>query len=125
MVTSGGELGADAVLMAVPLPVAARLTAAELPDWSAQLAAVPYLGVVCALVRSEEAATPYFWVNVNDPRIPFNGFIEYSNLNRSRKSWKGGALYVPMYLATDDPRFSWSDNEWTVFFREGLGEVSQ
>lgn len=123
--TSGGELSGRAVIMAVPLPVAAALTQQELPEYSSQLAAVPYLGVVCVLLRAERTATPYFWVNINDRRVAFNGFIEYSNLNRSPQAWGGEVLYVPMYLPPDDPRFSWPDGQWAQWFREGLRQVNE
>lgn len=123
--TSRGVVEGRVVVMAVPLPVAADLTRSVLPDYSEQLAGVPYLAVVCLLVRAERPATPYFWVNVNDPRVPFNGFVEYSNLNRSAETWGGEVLYVPMYLLADDPRFGWPDDKWTQWLREGLRIVSE
>jgi protoporphyrinogen/coproporphyrinogen III oxidase len=54
--TDAGELTADAVVLAVPAPVAARLLAAEAPAASAELAAVEYAGmalVTLAFRRSE------------------------------------------------------------------------
>jgi len=123
--TSRGDLMAQVVIMAVPLPVAAALTRDALPEYASHLGSVPYLGVVCALVRANHTATPYFWVNVNDPRVRFNGFIEYSNLNRSVGTWGGEVLYVPVYLPPEDPRFVWSDREWMEWFRDGLRGVDE
>ncbi len=117
--TAEGELEADAAILAVPLPVAARLSAEALPDWSRTLDEVPTLGVVCCLFRLKEHLTPYFWVNINDRRVQVNGLVEYSNLNQNGR-WDSEILYVPMYVAQDDPRWLWSDEEWAWYFNENL-----
>ncbi len=122
--TAAGEIEADAVIVAVPLSEAARLVADSLPKWSEALANLPAIAVVCGLFRLDSAVTPYFWVNINDSRLPINGFVEYSNLNRRRETWGGEILYVPLYLAAEDPRFAWSDDQWVTFFRDGLSQVS-
>ncbi len=121
--TDKGDVEGDAVVMATPLPVAADLVREEMPAWSEALGAVPYLGVVCALLRAEKSVTDYFWVNVNDERVAANGFIEYGNLNRGREVWGGDTLYVPMYLPATDPRFAWSDEEWAKHLGDGLGVI--
>lgn len=121
--TDKGDIDGDAVVMAVPLPVAADLVRDDLPAWSEALEAVPYLGVVCVLVRADGPLTRYFWVNVNDERIAANGFIEYSNLNPGQEAWEGDTLYVPMYLPADDPRFWWEKDQWARYLSEGLGVI--
>jgi len=49
------------------------------------------------------SVTPFFWVNANDPRVPFAGMIEYTNLNPVRELGGDRVLYVPQYLSPDDP----------------------
>ncbi len=121
--TKMGEIDADAVILAIPLPVAAKLVRDSLPQWSQKLAAVPNIAVVCGLFRLSHNLTKYFWVNVNDPRIVFNGFIEYSNLNPSAEVWGGEIVYVPMYLAMGDERLGWTARRWAEEFKKGLSII--
>jgi protoporphyrinogen oxidase len=121
--TPRGELSGEALVLCIPLPVVARLAAPALPAWSQALATIPYLAVVCGLLRLRRHLSPYFWVNVHDDRMGFNGFIEYSNLNRSAEVWGGEVVYVPVYLPADDPRFAWADQQWAQFFTRGLAVV--
>jgi protoporphyrinogen oxidase len=115
-----GELHADVLVLAVPLAIAARLTAAAFPQWSAALARIPTTAVVCGLFRLARHITSYFWVNINDKRVQLNGFIEYSNLNAAADTWGGEILYAPTYLGSDDSRLLWSDEKWTEWFSQNL-----
>ncbi len=121
--TDAGELQADVAVLAVPLPVAARLVEEADGDFAAALRQVPVIGVVCALVRIPRHLTPYFWLNINDERIEYNGLIEYSNLNPSADVWGGEVLYIPFYLPTDDERFRWTDDRWRQLFLDGLAVI--
>ncbi|MBI3781967.1 MAG: FAD-dependent oxidoreductase, partial [Deltaproteobacteria bacterium] len=58
-----------------------------------------------------QPVTDGFWVNVHDRRIPFNGFIEYTNLNPRTDAAQPHLLYVPFYLPPGDPRFAQPDAE--------------
>ena len=46
---------------------------------------------------------------VNDPRVPFNGIIEFTNLNPIGPD-AGHIIYVPYYIATDHPFYK-MDND--------------
>jgi len=123
--TDAGDLDADAAVMAIPLPVAAQLIENADADFAAALRQVPVIGVVCALVRMPRHLTPYFWLNINDERIAYNGLIEYSNLNPSGEAWGGEVLYIPFYLPADEDRFSWPDDKWRQLFIDGLGVIDE
>jgi len=51
--------------------------------------------------------TPHFWVNITEPDIEVPGFIEFSNL----RPVEGTVVYVPYYMPTDHPKFSWTDEQ--------------
>jgi protoporphyrinogen oxidase len=72
---------------------------------------IPVIGIFCLFLRLRESVTPFFWVNANDPRVPFAGMIEYTNLNPLPELGGDRILYVPQYLSPDDPRYSQSDEE--------------
>jgi protoporphyrinogen oxidase len=84
--------------------------APDLPqDYRRRLEAIEYLGVVCSLLILDRPLTDAFWTNINDHRIPFNGIIEYSNLNPVPGLGGRRVLYIPHYLRTSHPRFGFDD----------------
>ena len=100
--TDGSEHMCDRVISTVPLTVLAGLLP---PGWEAyegELRRIRYIGVVCVSFKLARRLTPYFWLNVNDSRIPFNGVIEYTNLNPLDGTH---VAYVPNYVPVDDPTY--------------------
>ncbi len=108
---SGEIIRCDAVVSTVALPLFAKM-APDLPaDYLLELDQVRYIGVVCMMLRLRRPLTKSFWINTNDPRIAFNGFIEYTNLN-PRKDMPGSSiLYIPFYVDVANERFRRSDAE--------------
>jgi protoporphyrinogen oxidase len=120
----GAVIACDSVISTVALPVLLKI-APDLPDdYRRRLGEIDYLGVVCGLLRLRRPITDSFWVNVNDPHIPFNGFIEYSNLNRHLHLGSSAITYVPYYLRTSAPRYSFSDEQLLDEFVDGLRRVN-
>ena len=72
---------------------------------------IPTIGIFCLFLRLARPVTQFFWVNANDPRVPFAGMIEYTNLNPLPELEGDTILYVPQYLSADDPRYAQSDEE--------------
>jgi len=103
-------LACDYVVSAVPLPVYRELIPRDDPEVLRGLDGIPFLGVVCMILRLRRSVSPYFWLNVNDERIAFNGVIEYTNLNRPAGAGET-ILYIPFYLTSDSPRFTRKDEE--------------
>ena len=80
-------------------------------DYVERLARIPTIGIFCLFLRLREPVTPFFWVNTNDPRVPFAGMIEYTNLNPLPELGGDRILYVPQYLSADDPRYAQADED--------------
>ena len=105
VLTPQGVLPADAVISTVPTPLVRDL-APDLPaDWLAKYDAIDNIGVCCLLFKLKRSVTPHFWVNVSEPDIPIPGFIEFSNL----RPVDDKIVYVPYYMPTDHPKFTWPD----------------
>jgi protoporphyrinogen oxidase len=109
----GGEtLPADVVVSTITTKHFRKLTEDGLEGpYVDALAQIPTIGIFCLFLRLSRAVTPYFWVNTNDPRVPFAGMIEYTNLNPLPELGGDHILYVPQYLSADDPRYQQSDEE--------------
>ena len=120
--TATGDLPADLVVGALPLPELGRLLPAELADWRRELGQISFIGVRCLRLRLERGLTESYWINVNDPRIPFNGLIEYSNLNPQAEP-DGAVAYLPLYMPTDDPRYAMSAEDLTEELLRGLAVI--
>ena len=101
----------DYVVSTVPLPTFLRITPHLPADYRSRLAAIDFVGVVCLVLRLRQPLTDNYWLNVNDPRIPFNGCIEYTNLDENATPDHSSIVYVPYYLPTGHERFSYTDEE--------------
>jgi protoporphyrinogen oxidase len=107
----------DAVVSTAPLPVLARLLPPDAVGQAGDLRSIDYISVACLILRLKQPLTDAFWVNVNDERVPFNGFIEYTNLNPRVDAGRPHLLYVPFYLPPGHARMAQPDAE---LFRDCL-----
>ena len=107
----------DAVISTAPLPILARLLPQAAVAQIGDINSIEYITVVCLILKLRRPLTDGFWINVNDERAPFNGFIEYTNLNPRADAQRPYLLYVPFYLPPGHPRFAQPDDE---LFRECL-----
>jgi len=112
--TPGGTIPADAVISTVPTPLLQGLAACLPADWLARYAEIHNTGVCCPVFKLRRSVSPHFWVNVNEPDMEIPGFIEFSNLRPVGDT----IVYVPYYMPTDHPKFSWPDDD---LLREAFG----
>jgi protoporphyrinogen oxidase len=103
----GSAYECERIISTVPLPVVADLIPPGWEDYETRLRAVRYIGVACVALKLTRPVTPYFWLNVHDSSIPFNGIIEYTNLNRLAGEH---IAYVPYYVPTDSPVYRMADH---------------
>ena len=78
---------------------------------------IKMIGVVCMLLSLKRPFSNNFWLNINDPRIPHNGIIELTNLNRHFHQDGLNIIYMPHYLSTDKPRYHYADD---ALFQENM-----
>jgi len=117
---NGELLPADAVISTVTTSRFRQLARDLPPEYHERLARIPTIGIFCLLLRLARPITPFFWVNTNDPRVPFAGMIEYTNLNPLPELGGDTVLYVPQYLSADDPRYAQSDEQVLSAYADGL-----
>ena len=124
-VRAGGEtILADVVISTVTTSRFLKLAPGLDGPYVEGLRRIPTVGIFCLLLRLTERATPFFWVNVNDPRVPFAGMIEYTNLNPLPELGGDRVLYVPQYLSADDPRYAQSDDEVLRAYTDALALIN-
>lgn len=127
--TDGSTESFDHVISTIPLPLAAKMIDHALPETAVDLRKVEYVGVRCVVMRLARGVTPNFWLNVHDDRMPFNGIIEYSNLNKS-VCGPDHLVYVPFYVPTNHAIYQMDEEalfelSWDAVsrLRPGLGRT--
>jgi protoporphyrinogen oxidase len=107
--TGAGRFAFERVAVTVPAARAARLCANLTSLERAALASKRYQGIVCASLLLDEPLGPYYVTNLTDEWVPFSAVIEMSALV-DRSHFGGRALvYLPKYVAPDDPLFERDD----------------
>jgi protoporphyrinogen oxidase len=119
--TEGMNIPCDAVISTIPYPgLADLLDSPDLAHLPLSLSSIKYIGVQCMLLRLDRSFSRYFWLNVNDNRIAFNGVIEFSNLNMHYHGQGLHLLYIPFYLPADSARYAYSDDRIFDEYMEAL-----
>jgi protoporphyrinogen oxidase len=112
LVTRRGSYRADRVLVAAPIPDHLAV-AGHLLDTSEQanLENLRATGAICTILELSESLTPFYWLNIADPSIPFGGLIEHTNYIRSERYGGRILLYISNYLFADHPLYTASKSE--------------
>ncbi|MGE3925082.1 MAG: NAD(P)/FAD-dependent oxidoreductase [Lautropia sp.] len=119
----GTTLAADQVVSTLAPALfgrqAPQLQAAE----RARLDRVAYQGVLCATLLLKRPLSDFYVTNITDRWVPFTGVIEMTALV-DRAAFAGHSLvYLPLYLAQDDPRWHDSDEAIQTRFLEALARM--
>lgn len=118
-----GFFPCDRVVSTVPLEILADLLPGATANYLRGLRAVQYIGVVCVTFKLKRRVSPYFWLNVHDPRVPMNGIIEYTNLNPIAGP-DTHIAYVPYYVPTEHPSYRMKDDAIIAQSWEALKIIS-
>jgi protoporphyrinogen oxidase len=106
VLTPQGIVAADRVLCTVPTPLVPALVPALPEDWKVRYRSIVNTGVCCLVFKLRRSVTPHFWVNISEPDVAVPGIIEFSNL---RPVLGAHIVYVPYYMPSENPKFSWPD----------------
>jgi len=99
----------DRVVLTTPSPVISRLCPGLNEDEHQRHNGLQYQGIVCASVLLKQPLDRFYVTNITDAWVPFTAVIEMSTLV-DRKEFDGNSLvYLPKYVAPDDPLFEESD----------------
>ncbi len=110
--TRRGSAQADRVVAAIPVPDYLDVAGHLLPDADRErLARLRATGALCTLVELERSLTPYYWLNIADPEMPFGGLIEHTNYVPASRYAGRPLLYISNYLFTDHPLYRASKSE--------------
>jgi protoporphyrinogen oxidase len=95
----------DSVISTMPTPHISRIVPGLSDATKARYDAIENIGVICVLLKLSKPVTRNFWLNVNDPRLPVPGIVEYSNL----RPLPAAVVYVPYYMPVTNAKFATPD----------------
>jgi protoporphyrinogen oxidase len=107
--TAGGTEPYDHAVVTVPVPLIPKLIPELGTAQRALLNGIPYAGVVCASLLVDRPLSPYYITNIADHWVPFSGVIEFSNVTGTAPFDGKSLIYLPKYVAPDDPLFAQDD----------------
>jgi protoporphyrinogen oxidase len=121
---AGGErLCFDQAVVTLAAPLAARVCPGLAAAERERLAGVRYLGIVCASLLLRRPLAGFYVTNLLDDSIPFTGVVEMSALVDRGDLGGHSLVYLPRYLAPEDPFFAASDGEVEELFTGALGRL--
>ena len=81
-------------------------------------------GAICTLLELEQSLTPYYWLNIADPEMPFGGLIEHTNYIPADRYGGVTILYVSNYLFADHPLYRASKKDVIAAYIPALKKVN-
>jgi protoporphyrinogen oxidase len=120
VVTASGVHRFDRAVVTMAAPLAGRLCPELTEHERALCASVEYQGIVCASILSDAGLTPYYITNIADASVPFTAVIEMTALVDKREFGGRSLVYLPKYVASDDPALFRSDEEIASTFIPAL-----
>ncbi len=110
----------DRTIVTLASPLAARICPTLGLKELGLASDIEYQGIVCASMLLDEPITPYYITNIADASIPFTAVIEMTAIV-DREAFRGKSLvYLPKYVAPDDPAFITSDEQIEETFVSAL-----
>ena len=98
----------------------AHLAADLCPDLTAQeatrLRGVRYMGIVCASLLLDRPLGPYYLTYITDPSTPFTAVVEMTAFVDPTDVGGHHLVYLPKYVAPDDPLLDASDDDVRAAF---------
>lgn len=110
----------DKVICTGPVDVLRRLAGEELLLVTTPGKTVEYLGVVCLVLVTRRPITPFYVLNIADPRVPFTGVIGLSTVVSPEETAGLYVTYFPKYVLSDDPLLRESEETIRTQFLQGV-----
>tara|TARA_R110000823_G_scaffold210224_13_gene340549 strand:- start:5756 stop:7099 length:1344 start_codon:yes stop_codon:yes gene_type:complete len=116
VVTTAGDIPADAVIATPALPLIADLLRGHVSvEYVEDLCGVRYLANVCLVLELDRSLSDTYWLNVNDPGFPFVGVVEHTNFEPAAHYGGSHIAYLSRYLPATDPMYELSSDQILEF----------
>jgi protoporphyrinogen oxidase len=110
VVSDGGEATYDRVVVTLAGPMASALCEDLNAEEHRRLEGVTYMGVVCASMLTRKPLGGYYLTYITDPATPFTAVVEMSAFVDKAEFGDWNLVYLPKYVAPDDPLLDADDD---------------
>jgi len=113
----------DKVVMTTPSPVISKVCPALSEQEHTLHNGLQYQGIVCASALLKKPLAKYYVTNITESWVPFTAVIEMSTLVDRSELGGHNLVYLPKYVAPDDPLFEESDDSIQERFVSALEKM--
>lgn len=113
----------DRVVLTTPSPLVSQLCPQMTERDRARHEGIEYLGILCASVVLKKPLAQYYVTNITDDWVPFTAVIEMTTLVDPAEFDGKHLVYLPRYVAHDDPAWEWSDEQLQEKFIDALSRM--
>jgi protoporphyrinogen oxidase len=117
---NGAREDFEQVVLTIPAAISAQVCEGLSEDERTRLNGIEYQGIACASLLLKRPLADYYVTNITDANIPFTAVIEMSALVDPGQFGGRSLVYLPKYMASDDPAFGASDDELKEKFLSAL-----
>ncbi|MEA3344793.1 MAG: NAD(P)/FAD-dependent oxidoreductase [Chloroflexota bacterium] len=111
------------VLVTTAPDIFLRIAAGLPTDYRRRLARIRYLANICLVLKLKHSLGQVYWLNINDPSIPFVALVEHTNLRRPEEYGGAHLVYLSRYLDPSDPLYQMSAQELLEAYLPGLKKL--
>ena len=124
--TRNSSWTADRTLVATPVPDYLKIAGHLLSDDErCNLSDLRATGAICTILELEHSLTPFYWLNIADPDMPFGGLIEHTNYIPRERYGGRHLLYFSNYLFPDHPLFHAPKKDVIAAYLPALARVNK
>lgn len=101
----------DRILVTTAPALLGRMAPALPQDYTERLEKIIYLANVCLVLRLDHSLSDTYWLNLNDPSLPFVAIVEHTNMQRPDEYGGQHLVYISRYAPADDTYVQMSTSE--------------
>jgi len=122
--TQDGTIEATAVIATTALPIIADLLkGGASQEYINGLRRIKYLANVCLVLELTMPLSDIYWLNINDPDIPFTGIVEHTNLRPVETCAGRHIVYLSRYIEQDSDIYNMSAEQMLEFSLPHIGRI--
>jgi protoporphyrinogen oxidase len=114
--TPKGIIDASAVIATPALPIIAGLLEGGVSqEYINGLRRIRYMANVCLVLEMSRPLSDIYWLNINDPEVPFTGIVEHTNLLPVENCAGRHIAYLSKYLEQDSEIYNMGPQQLLEF----------